>query len=238
MKKAVGVIPARYASTRFPGKPLALILGRPMLQWVYEAAAKAGSLERVIIATDDARIFEQAGLFGAEAVMTSPDHASGTDRVAETAAGLDVPIVVNIQGDEPLLRPEMIDGLVSALQDDSVTMASLMTRAGREDVLDRNTVKVVVDVRGFALYFSRFPIPFGATGDFFKHIGMYGYRRDFLLGLSRMPATGLEKVEKLEQLRVLENGFKIKMVECDGPSLSVDSPEDIIKVENLLKSRK
>lgn len=238
MKKAAGVIPARFASTRFPGKPLAPIMGRPMIQWVYEAARKAASLDRVIVATDDARIFEGARLFGAEAVMTSPDHVSGTDRVAEVVSGLDVSYVVNIQGDEPLLEAGMIDALVAALEEGDAPAASLMARAGREEVLDRNVVKVVVDVRGFALYFSRFPIPFGTTGDFFRHVGMYGYRRDFLLELSRMPASSLEKSEKLEQLRILENGFKIKMVECHGAALSVDAPEDIIKVENRLKNRR
>ncbi|MBM3296832.1 MAG: 3-deoxy-manno-octulosonate cytidylyltransferase [Candidatus Aminicenantes bacterium] len=237
MRKAAGVIPARFESSRFPGKPLALILGKPMLQWVYEAARKAASLERVIVATDDVRIFERARSFGAEAVMTSAGHASGTDRVAEAAAGLDLPIVVNIQGDEPLLEPEMIDGLVAALQDESVVMASLMARAGREEVLDRNVVKVVTDLKGFALYFSRFPIPFGNEDRFFRHVGIYGYRRDFLLELSRMPPTALEKAEKLEQLRVLENGHRIKMVPCGGATLSVDTPGDIIKVESILKNR-
>jgi 3-deoxy-manno-octulosonate cytidylyltransferase (CMP-KDO synthetase) len=238
LKKAAGVIPARFASTRFPGKPLAPILGKPMIQWVYEAARKAESLDRVIVATDDAGIFERARLFGAEAIMTSPEHVSGTDRVAEVAARLDIAYVVNIQGDEPLLEAGMIDALVDALEKGDAPAASLMTRAGREDVLDRNVVKVVVDARGFALYFSRFPIPFGATGDFFRHVGIYGYRRDFLLELSRMPPSTLEKSERLEQLRVLENGFKIRMVECNGATLSVDAPEDIIKAENLLKSRR
>ncbi len=237
-RKAVGVIPARFGATRFPGKPLAPILGKPMLQWVYEAASKASSLERVLVATDDPRIFEAAGNFGAEAVMTSAAHASGTDRVAEVASGLEVPIVVNIQGDEPLLEPGMIDGLVDALQDEMTPMASLMTRASREEVLDRNAVKVVVDNRGFALYFSRFPIPFGEEKSFFKHIGIYGYQREFLLELRRLPPSPLEKAEKLEQLRVLENGFRIKMVEVDIRTLSVDAPEDIIKVEKILDRSK
>lgn len=238
MKKAIGIIPARFASTRFPGKSLAPILGKPMLQWVFEAASKAASLERVIVATDDGRIFDQARLLGAEAVMTSSDHVSGTDRVAEVAAGLKAPIVINIQGDEPLITPEMIDGLAAALQDGQAPMASLMARAGREEVLDRNVVKVVIDVHGFALYFSRFPIPFGESAYVFRHVGIYGYQRNFLLELSRMPSTMLETSEKLEQLRALENGFKIKMVECRTATLSVDSPEDIIKVENHLKKNR
>ena len=207
-----------------------------MLQWVYEAASSSSSLERVIVATDDERVFEQARLFGAEARMTSPAHASGTDRAAEVAAGLGSPIIVNIQGDEPLIRAEMIDGLVAALQDEDVPMASLMAgMTEREEVLDRNVVKVVVDKNGFALYFSRFPIPFGGDPPFFRHIGVYGYQRGFLLDLCGRPRTRLEEAEKLEQLRVLENGFRIKMVECRMPTLSVDAPEDIIKVEKFLK---
>ena len=237
--KAVGIIPARYASSRFPGKSLAPILGKPMLQWVLEAAQASASLERVIVATDDERIFNQARRLGVEAQMTSAAHASGTDRVAEVAAALDVPLIINIQGDEPLLEPAMIDGLTAALQDDSVLMASLMVRmSDRQLVLDRNNVKVVVDGRGYALYFSRFPIPFGSSDYFFKHIGIYGYRRHFLLDLKHLPVSRLEAAEKLEQLRVLENGYKIKMVECEHNTLSVDEPEDIIKVEQLLKSRR
>jgi len=238
MEKAVGIIPARFASSRFPGKPLAPILGKPMLQWVLEAAGASSSLMRIIVATDDERIFEKAKLLGAEARMTSAAHASGTDRVAEVAASFGTPLVINIQGDEPLLEPSMIDGLAEALQDDRVPMASLMVRmSDRERVLDRNIVKVVVDKKSQALYFSRFPIPFGGSDYFFQHIGIYGYQRPFLLDLSRMPASRLETAERLEQLRVLENGYRIKMVECNISTLSVDAPEDIIKVEKILKSR-
>lgn len=238
MEKAVGIIPARFASSRFPGKTLAPILGKPMLQWVLEAAGASPSLTRIIVATDDERIFEKAKLLGAEARMTSAAHASGTDRVAEVAASLDTPLVINIQGDEPLLEPSMIDGLAEALQDTRVPMASLMVRiSDREHALDRNIVKVVVDNHGYALYFSRFPIPFGGKDYFFQHIGIYGYQRSFLLDLSRLPASRLETAERLEQLRVLENGYRIKMVECNISTLSVDAPEDIIKVEKILKSR-
>ena len=238
MQKAVGIIPARYASSRFPGKPLAPILGKSMLQRVLETARASASLERVIVATDDERIFNHARDLGAEAQMTSAGHASGTDRVAEVAAGLDVPLIINLQGDEPLLEPDMIDGLAAALQDDSVLMASLMVRANDPgQVQSRNIVKVVVDGQGWALYFSRCPIPFGSSGQYFKHIGVYGYRRSFLLKLTRLPVSSLEAAEKLEQLRVLENGYKIKMVECRQGTLSVDAPEDIIKAEQLLKSR-
>jgi 3-deoxy-manno-octulosonate cytidylyltransferase (CMP-KDO synthetase) len=237
--KAVGIIPARYASSRFPGKLLAPILGKSMLQWVLEAAQASPSLERVIVATDDSRISDEARRLGAEVQMTSPAHASGTDRVAEVAAALDAPLIINIQGDEPLFVPAMIDSLAEALQDDSVLMASLMVRTDeRDQVLDRNIVKVVVDSQGNALYFSRFPIPFGSIDYFYKHIGIYGYKRHFLLSLKQMPVSRLETAEKLEQLRVLENGYKIRMVECEHGTLSVDTPEDIIKVEQLLKSRR
>jgi 3-deoxy-manno-octulosonate cytidylyltransferase (CMP-KDO synthetase) len=239
LKKAVGVIPARFASSRFPGKSLAPILGKPMLQWILEAARASSSLSGIIVATDDERIFDTAKLLGAEARMTSASHTSGTDRVAEVAASLDAPLVINIQGDEPLLEPSMIDDLAQALQDDSVPMASLMVRlSDREQILDRNIVKVVVDRMSQALYFSRFPIPFGASDYFFKHIGIYGYQRPFLLELSGLPASRLEMAERLEQLRVLENGHRIKMVECRFSTLSVDAPEDIIKVERILQSRR
>jgi 3-deoxy-manno-octulosonate cytidylyltransferase (CMP-KDO synthetase) len=238
MDKAVGIIPARYASSRFPGKLLAPIMEKSMLQWVWEAARASASLERVIVATDDERIYKHARDMGAEAQMTSAGHASGTDRIAEVAAGLDVPLIINLQGDEPLLEPAMIDGLAAALQDDSVLMASLMVRAGnRDQVQDRNVVKVVVDNQGWALYFSRYPIPFGFSEHYFRHIGIYGYQRSFLLKLTHLPVSSLEAAEKLEQLRALENGYKIKMVECRQGTLSVDTPEDIIRAEKLLKSR-
>jgi len=236
LKQAVGIIPARYGSRRFPGKPLAAILGKPMLQWVYERACSARSLSRVIIATDDERILSASKAFGAEAIKTSTSIVSGTERAAEVARDIDSQIIINIQGDEPLIKAEMIDSLVEALKEDSLPMATLVLKT-RDLTLhkDKNIVKVVIDEQGFALYFSRSPIPFQASDYFWQHIGIYGYQKTFLLRFSRLPASRLEKAEDLEQLRVLENGFRIKAIETLHSSLSVDTPEDIIKVEKKIK---
>jgi 3-deoxy-manno-octulosonate cytidylyltransferase (CMP-KDO synthetase) len=238
LEKAAGIIPVRYQSTRFPGKPLALILGKPMIQWVYEGAQEAKLLDRIIIATDDKRIFQAANKIGAEAVMTSADHSSGTERVAEAATRVDASIIVNIQGDEPLVNGAMLDALVKVLLDPSIPMATLMARVDDIALLqERDIVKVVADKEGNALYFSRSPLPYLAPDYFFQHIGIYSYRKDFLLNFHLLPASRLEKIERLEQLRVLENGLRIKMVEISRPTLSVDTPQDIIKVEKFLKSR-
>lgn len=238
MKKATGIIPARYHSARFPGKPLALIKGKPMIQRVYERAKTAECLTRLIIATDDERIFKTCKAFGAEVQMTSPQHNSGTERAAEIAEKLNTPIVINIQADEPLIRGKMIDELVSALQDESIPMATLAAKVKDIRLLyEKNTVKLVVDKQGFALYFSRSPLPFNPTDHFLQHIGIYGYQKDFLLEFCSMQPSRLEKTEKLEQLRVLENGYKIKIIESPFQTLSVDSPQDIINVENYLKKR-
>jgi 3-deoxy-manno-octulosonate cytidylyltransferase (CMP-KDO synthetase) len=207
-----------------------------MLQWVYEQAHSAALLERVIIATDDPRILDAGISFGAEAVMTSAHHQSGTERAAEVAAKLDVPIVINIQGDEPLLQGQMIDSLVEALQEESTHMATLACKnTNLSQHANRNIVKVVTDRQGIALYFSRSPIPFHPSDFFWHHVGIYGYQRDFLLRFKNLSASRLANIEKLEQLRVLENGYRIRVVETLHPTLSVDIPGDIIKVENKIK---
>ena len=239
MIKATGIIPARYTSTRFPGKLLAVILGKPMIQWVYEKATTAIFLERVVIATDDDRIYKAAQKFGADVEMTSPHHNSGTERVAEIAEQIQSPLVINIQGDEPLIRGDMIDSLVEALQDEFTLMATLAFRS--EDFSrfkNEGTVKVVVDYNGSALYFSRAPIPFNASGYFLNHIGIYGYKRDFLLNIKSFSHSQLGEVEKLEQLKVLENGYKIKVIETSHPTLGVDYPEDIPRIEEWIKKGK
>jgi len=206
-----------------------------MIQRVYERAKMALLLNKLVIATDDERIFKAAEDFGADVLMTSANLSSGTERVAEVAQQYDFPIVINIQGDEPLLRGESIDGIVKVLQKKSVTMASLMTKITDLRVLgDENRVKVIVDKEGHALYFSRSPLPCGAADYFFLHIGIYGYQRDFLLKFCQWPPSRLEKTESLEQLRVLENGVRIKMLETPFLTLSVDNPQDIIKVEEFL----
>lgn len=215
---------------------LALIQGKPLIQRVYEHARQSKTLSRLIIATDDERILETCRGFGAEAWMTSPEHNSGTERVAEVAEKLETAIVVNIQGDEPLIRADMIDELVTSLQDESIPMATLAVRINDPNLLiDQNTVKVVTNKDGDALYFSRSPLPFQASDYFLQHIGLYGYQKDFLTKFRKMPSSRLEETEKLEQLRVLENGYRIKVIESSFPTLSVDSPEDIIRVEHYLK---
>lgn len=238
MTSAAAVIPARFQSTRFPGKPLAMIMGKPMLQWVYEGVRQARLLSRVVIATDDRRIFDAALGFGADAAMTSAEHTSGTERAAEVAAALAEDIVVNVQGDEPLITGEAIDRLVSGIAGSGLMMASLMARVTDLELMrDPHIVKVVTDESGNALYFSRAPLPYQAPDFFYQHIGIYAYRRNYLLALARLSPTRLERHEKLEQLRVLEHGDRIRMVEIDRPTLSVDTPQDIIKVETFLKSR-
>jgi 3-deoxy-manno-octulosonate cytidylyltransferase (CMP-KDO synthetase) len=234
---AIGIIPVRYGATRFPGKPLAPILGKPMVQWVYEGASRAARLERVIIATDDERIMAVAHGFGAEAEMTSAACASGTDRVAEVAARTDADIIINIQGDEPLIEGSMLDPLVEAVEA-GAAMASLMICESDPALLaDSNVVKVVTDRSGDALYFSRAPLRLDIHDNFYRHIGIYAFRRAVLLGFAGLPASSLEAAERLEQLRALTNGLRIRMVETSVATLSVDAPADIIKVENLLLRR-
>jgi len=240
----VAIIPARYASTRFPGKPLVDIAGKPMIQRVYERTLQASSVGRVIIATDDARIFDAVTAFGGEAQMTRDDHPSGTDRLAEVASRIDADLVVNVQGDEPLIDPEMIDAAVAPLlADASIVMGTLSTAlTDPAEYRSPNVVKVVTDRAGFALYFSRAAIPCGRdlpAGDIppqtAKHVGLYVYRRDFLIAYPTLPETPLEQLEKLEQLRALEHGHRIRVVATDRVSIGVDVPEDVDKVLAALK---
>ena len=240
----VGIIPARYHSTRLPGKPLLDILGQPMIRHVYENAAKSSTLEDLIVATDDQRIVQAVEAFGGKAVLTSKEHSTGTDRVAEVARSLDVRVVINIQGDEPFVHPGMIDEIAKRLlEDPQLPMCTSMHEVkDREDFHNPNVVKVVVDLAGYALYFSRSLIPYPRHGEghrVFEHIGLYGYSKDFLLQYSRLEQTPLEKLETLEQLRVLEHGYKIKVVETrqDYIPLSVDTPEDLEKARALARQR-
>lgn len=230
--RALAVIPARYGSTRFPGKPLADATGRPLIQHVVEAVARARNVSAILVATDDTRIAEAVSAFGGRAVLTRADHPNGTSRIAEVVRDLpaaDAPIVVNVQGDEPEIEPGVIDELVEGLAaDSSAPMATLASPfADGEDPADPNIVKVVVDARGHALYFSRYPIPFdrdrsGAT--VLKHPGLYAYRRDFLLRYVQLPPTPLEQAEKLEQLRALEHGFAIAVVRAHVRHHGIDTP--------------
>jgi 3-deoxy-manno-octulosonate cytidylyltransferase (CMP-KDO synthetase) len=239
-RRILGVIPARFSSSRFPGKALAMIAGKPMFQHVYERACQAQYLSEVIVATDDERIFNAARDFGSKARMTRSDHLSGSDRAAEVAASDSATYIVNIQGDEPLIDPAAIDAAVLGLVTESdAPMSTLAKRIEHQrDIDDPNTVKVVTDLRGYALYFSRSPIPYvrGDRPPYFKHIGLYAYRREFLLGYSAMPVGPLERAEKLEQLRALENGHSIRVVETEYESVGVDTPEDLERLLHLMEN--
>ena len=255
---AIVLIPARYASTRFPGKPLALLKGIPVIQHVYQNSMNSRLADDVVVATDSETIFEKVLSFGGKAVMTAGDHASGTDRIAEVARSLTYDIIVNVQGDEPLIQPEMIDDVISVLDDPRASIGTLAVRIkDRREIFDPNAVKVVFNREGFAFYFSRAPIPYyrdewkghgfdpgvRAEGtsvlsgtDCYKHIGIYSYRRDVLAQLSALPPSRLELIEKLEQLRALEAGFGIRVKETIYETFGVDTPEDLERIEKCLNS--
>jgi len=261
---AIVIIPARYDSTRFPGKPLASLNGKPLIQHVYENSKKSKLAKEVMVATDSKAIFEAVLGFGGKAAMTSSSHASGTDRIAEAAASLDYDIIVNVQGDEPLIRPEMIDDVIGLLNDKKAAMGTLIKKIENpEDIFDPNVVKAVFDKDGFAMYFSRAPIPYQrdewsiqntptltlpprgggqgwggipelGTRNWYKHIGIYSYRRDVLLSLAKMEPAPLEQIEKLEQLRALTNGFRIKVKETLFETVGVDTPQDLERAKKWL----
>lgn len=241
------VIPARFASTRFPGKPLADLCGKPMIQWVYERSRTSASIDRVLVATDDQRIADAVTGFGGEVIMTRSDHPTGTDRLAEVAASIDSELIVNVQGDEPLIDPAMIEAAVRPLMDDDlIPMGTLKTPLrSAEEYFNPNVVKVVTAQNGFALYFSRAPIPHArdfcdqlevrwnelATA---RHVGLYVYRREFLLGYPKLEPTPLEQQECLEQLRALEHGYRIHVADTSLPGHGVDTPEDLEAVKKLI----
>lgn len=242
----IGVIPARYSSTRFEGKVLADILGKPMIQHVWERAKQAKVLDELIIACDDERVLDAARAFGAKVVFTAKGHASGTDRIIEVVNPLEVKAVVNIQGDEPLIHPVMIEAVARTLLDDeTIPMSTIMKKIDNpEDIEDPNVVKVVTDKNNFALYFSRAAIPYHAQNSeirnpvYYKHIGLYAYTKDFLFTYRNLtvssPEFSLEKVEKLEQLRVLQEGYRIKVIETKYDTVGVDTPEDLERAKEYL----
>ncbi len=248
---AAAVIPARYGSTRFPGKPLAPILGRPMIAWVVEAARRARRIDAVWVATDHEAIARAARDAGADVALTSRACTSGTDRVAEAAEGIDAAVIVNVQGDEPLLEPGDLDALVAAFDGEEPQMATLARPAsGPGELVDPGAVKVVCTRAGDALYFSRSPIPYyreawrtrpGPVPEGFVepriHLGIYGFTRKALLAFPRLPAGGLERAECLEQLRALEAGWKIRVLPARSVSVGVDRPEDVGRVEEVLRNR-
>ncbi len=238
--QVVAVIPARFASTRFPGKLLARIDGLPMIEHVYRRAAASPIVSRVIVATDDLRIATTVNDFGGNVRLTRMDHQTGTDRLAEVAATLDCDIVVNVQGDEPLLDPRAITEAVRPFTDPSILMTTLYRRIEQpSELTNANVVKIVLDRGGFALYFSRAPIPFardprGGWPPMYRHVGLYAYRRSTLLVLASLEPTPLERAEALEQLRALEHGIRIRAVETAYDSIGVDTPEDLEEVRRLL----
>ncbi|SER16211.1 3-deoxy-manno-octulosonate cytidylyltransferase [Pedobacter rhizosphaerae] len=249
MPKIIGIIPARYASTRFPGKPLVDIAGKSMIQRVYEQAKKATSLSKVVIATDDERIADEVKRFGGDFVFTDSNHQSGTDRCAEVAEKLpEFDIVINIQGDEPFIEPAQIDLLASCFTEEKVQLATLIKPIkSQESVYNPNSPKVVIDVNGRAIYFSRSPIPFIRNGEpgvwaekhrFYKHIGIYGYRTESLKAITKLPPSALEVAESLEQLRWIENGFYIQTKITELETVAIDTPEDLLKLNKLLEALK
>lgn len=239
----IGIIPARYQSSRFEGKVLTDILGKPMIQHVWERAKQAKVLDELIIACDDERVASVAKDFGAKVVMTSKNHTCGTDRIAEVINPLDVKFIINIQGDEPLVHPVMIDTVARALMENkNISMATLKKKiTNPADLQDPHVVKVVVDKNDFALYFSRSCIPYQAQNcevkepAYYKHIGLYGYTKDFLFIFKNFSESNLEKIERLEQLRVLEEGFRIKVIETKYDTIGVDTPQDLDKVKAFLE---
>lgn len=247
---AIVIIPARYGSTRFPGKPLCHLFGKPMIRHVYERAVKAGLADAVYIATDNENIVSAVEDFGGNVIMTSAEHRSGTDRIAEAVSklyengalteGMD-DVIVNVQGDEPMIMPEMIDDVIRLMDDGRASICTLAKRIeAAEEIADPNVVKVVFDNEGFALYFSRAPIPYHrdatatAGARYFKHIGIYAYRKDVLRQFSQLSPTRLEETEKLEQLRALETGLKIKVQETQYETIGVDTASDLERVEKCL----
>ena len=242
----VCIIPSRYRSSRFNGKPLADLCGRPMIQHVYERVMQAQTISFAAVATDDERIFAAVQGFGGRAVMTSPRHRSGTDRIAEAVAGLGLAaedIVVNIQGDQPLFEPAQIDEVAAPLlADPSIPMSTLIYKIIREEeIFHPHAVKVVFDSDNFALYFSRATIPYvrdrGRKADYYKHHGIYAYRRDFLDTFTSLPEGKLEKLEALEQLRAIEHGYRIKIVITEHDSVEVDTPEELARVHDIIMGK-
>ena len=238
--KVIGIIPARYGSSRFPGKPLIDILGKTMIQRVYEQAKKSEMINELVVATDDERIFEVVKSFGGNVLMTSTDHQNGTERCGEVVQHFkNIDVVINIQGDEPLIQPKQLEAAISLFHDNSVQIGTLAKKLhDSEEIQNPNRVKVVLDSDNYALYFSRSVIPYSddlSEQTYFKHIGIYAWRMQTLKELLQLKPTSLEKSERLEQLRWLQNGYKIKVAETDVETPNIDTPEDLGKVLDILK---
>lgn len=238
--KFLGVIPSRYASTRLEGKPLKDICGYTMIEWVYKRT-KLSNLDEVVVATDDERIYKEVERFGGKAILTSKEHENGTSRIAEVCTKYeDYDVIVNVQGDEPLIEPEMINSIINSFkEDDTISMSTLKYKIDTmEEIENPNYVKVITDKKGYALYFSRSVIPYPRKLDiqnYYKHVGIYGYKRDFVVEYAKMEPTPLELSESLEQLRALENGYRIKVMETPYKIIGVDTQEELEKVREYIK---
>ena len=238
--KFLGVIPSRYASTRLEGKPLKDICGHTMIEWVYKRT-KLSNLDEVVVATDDERIYKEVERFGGKAILTSKEHENGTSRIAEVCTKHeDYDVIVNVQGDEPLIEPEMINSIINSFkEDDTISMSTLKYKIDTmEEIENPNYVKVITDKKGYALYFSRSVIPYPRKLDiqnYYKHVGIYGYKRDFVVEYAKMEPTPLELSESLEQLRALENGYRIKVMETPYKIIGVDTQEELEKVREYIK---
>lgn len=239
--KFLGVIPSRYASTRLEGKPLKDICGHTMIEWVYKRT-KLSNLDEVVVATDDERIYKEVEKFGGKAILTRKDHENGTSRIAEVCEKYsDYDVIVNVQGDEPLIEPDMINSIIESFKNDStISMSTLKYKLDKmEDIENPNYVKVITDKKGYALYFSRSVIPYPRKLDiqnYYKHVGIYGYKREFVIEYAKMEPTPLELSESLEQLRALENGYRIKVMETPYKILGVDTQEELEKVREYIKN--
>jgi len=241
-KKIIAIIPARFNSSRFPGKPLVDIKGKSMIQRVYENVKDSNLIDQVVVATDDMRIGEAVKAFKGEYILTSSSHVNGTSRIAEAAERVDADIIINVQGDEPLVEAEILDELIKPfLTTENTVMATLKAKLTEENLInDPNVVKVITDVNGNAVYFSRSVIPFnrdGVSQTYYKHIGIYAYSKDFLLKYVTLPPSDLELAESLEQLRALENGYPIYVSEVENELISIDTPEDLDRLERYMKER-
>ncbi|UIR30978.1 3-deoxy-manno-octulosonate cytidylyltransferase [Priestia flexa] len=237
--KVIAVIPARYGSSRFPGKPLALISNKPMIQHVYEKVSGVKNIDKVVVATDHEKIYNLVKSFGGEAIMTKETHESGSDRMAEVSMKIDGDIFLNVQGDEPLINPKLVEEIVeqSKLNTDAVITAKKVIN-DLEDISNPNVVKVISNLNKDAIYFSRSPIPYNRSNDeiiYYKHLGIYCYPKDILQNFVTLPKSNYEQTEMLEQLRLLENGYKIKVLETNYESIGVDTPEDIKRIEKILE---
>jgi len=234
----VAAIPARYAATRFPGKLMQMLGNKTIIRHVYDNAVSTGLFNDVFVVTDSEIIYKEINDNGGKAIMSKKEHESGSDRIAEAIAEMNIDVVVNVQGDEPFIKKEPLEKLVRLFNDDSIQVASLMRKISKEEATNSNNVKVVTDKSGYALYFSRSIIPYQRdeklNNEYFLHVGVYAYKKNALITFTKLPQSQLEKIEKLEQLRYLENGIKIKMAETDYKNIAIDTPEDLEKAKSSL----